>query len=336
MGNIWESALNQLQGQVTTATFDTWLRPTRFVEQANGHVTLAAASLPAKEILENRLHNTIRRAVSNVAARPIEIRFVVREPEPPAALVDPQGPPAAPAPQTVATDLAGQLAAADYYAAFFKAGGSGYSMLPHYHLQFWMPYLGDAFDLWKRLESEDRTPLTPPYWTPIARQYYTRLAHLLNRPHPRYIAGGVVECWQSIRQRQEGGPVECCHNPDYAPVKEHCGRCVHWHTGLLEVLHGEGLVVVHERNADHPRAHLLELQTWRMLPLLTPRQVAGLHQDLQMSHARWLADFGHLVGLASLSDWERVTARSLVGLMPGYEVHELENNYAPRRKFERL
>jgi len=332
MADIWETAKGQLQLQMTQATFDSWIKSTNLVEQTNGHLIVATDSSFAKEWLENRLSVTINRTIANLLKRPVEIRFIVRQPEPPAASVE--LPPAAPAPQTA--DLAGRLAAADYYAAFFKAGGSGYSMLPHYHLQYWMPYLGDAFDLWKRLESEDRTPLSPPYWTPISRQYYTRLAHLLNRPHPRYVSGGVVECWQSIRQRQEGGPVECCHNPDYAPVKEHRGRCVHWHTGLLEIMHGEGLVIIHEKNADHPRAHLLELQTWRMLPLLTPRQVAGLHQDLQMSHARWLADFGHLVGLESLSDWERITAKSLVELMPNYDSHELENNYAPRRKFEAI
>jgi len=74
---IWQKVLDQLQLQMTRATFDTWLKDTRIVSQNNSHLVIGTKNAYAKDWLENRLFNTINRTVADILGYSIEIDFVV-------------------------------------------------------------------------------------------------------------------------------------------------------------------------------------------------------------------------------------------------------------------
>jgi chromosomal replication initiator protein len=85
--DIWQATLGELQLQMTKATFDTWVRPTRALSYENGAVTVGVYSTYAKEWLENRLDTTIRRTVAGILGQTTEVRYVI-ENKPSQAQID--------------------------------------------------------------------------------------------------------------------------------------------------------------------------------------------------------------------------------------------------------
>ncbi len=76
---LWERVLGELQLELTRATFDTWLRPTRAVGREEGVLVVQVASVYAREWLESRLQGMVERALERVAGEPLQVRFVVEE-----------------------------------------------------------------------------------------------------------------------------------------------------------------------------------------------------------------------------------------------------------------
>jgi chromosomal replication initiator protein len=74
---MWQTALGQLQMQMTRATFDTWVKQSRGLAYEDGTFIVGVASGYAKDWLENRLHNTIRRTLTSVLGRSVEVRYIV-------------------------------------------------------------------------------------------------------------------------------------------------------------------------------------------------------------------------------------------------------------------
>jgi hypothetical protein len=74
---IWEQVLEELQLELTRATFETWLRPTRAVGRDNGVLVIQVASVYARDWLEGRLRGMVERAVERVAGEPLKVQFVV-------------------------------------------------------------------------------------------------------------------------------------------------------------------------------------------------------------------------------------------------------------------
>lgn len=84
---LWQSALGELEMQMTRATFNTWLRPTRLLAwepvhgdgSGNGstRVILGVPNGYVRDWLENRLLTPIRRTLCGVAGQPVEITFQV-------------------------------------------------------------------------------------------------------------------------------------------------------------------------------------------------------------------------------------------------------------------
>ena len=74
---VWQSALDQLRMQMTQATFDTWVKGTRVVSQAEDNMIIGTKSAFAKDWLENRLMTTINRTVTNIMGYPVDIKFIV-------------------------------------------------------------------------------------------------------------------------------------------------------------------------------------------------------------------------------------------------------------------
>lgn len=77
--HVWQDTLDQLQLQMTKATFDTWVKNTRVVHQQGQFYTIGVRDNYAKAWLENRLHDTINRVLESMVESPVEINFVVLE-----------------------------------------------------------------------------------------------------------------------------------------------------------------------------------------------------------------------------------------------------------------
>ena len=73
---IWARTLDELQLQMTRATFDTWLRGSRVVEAGNGRLTIAVRHAFAVDWLQHRLLSTIQRTVARQAGVEVEVVFV--------------------------------------------------------------------------------------------------------------------------------------------------------------------------------------------------------------------------------------------------------------------
>ena len=77
--DIWHATLGELQLQMTRATFDTWVRPTRAITYQDGAMVVGVHSPYAKEWLENRLNTTIQRTVTGIVGKSVEMRYVVKD-----------------------------------------------------------------------------------------------------------------------------------------------------------------------------------------------------------------------------------------------------------------
>lgn len=98
---IWTSALGELQVQVAKANYTTWLKGTKGVSLAGDVFTVGAPTTFAMEWLDKRLTALIRKTVSGILGRAVELVFVVLDAQNAAVLPaasDPQPPslPAAP------------------------------------------------------------------------------------------------------------------------------------------------------------------------------------------------------------------------------------------------
>lgn len=76
---IWASTLAELKLQMTKATFDTWVKPTRALgfDDTTGDLVIAVHSPYAMEWLEHRLHTTVQRTVTGFAGRAVTVRYEV-------------------------------------------------------------------------------------------------------------------------------------------------------------------------------------------------------------------------------------------------------------------
>lgn len=73
----WHTTLEQLQLQMTHATFNTWVKNTRLVKCEDSTYTIGVKNAYAKDWLENRLQGTIKRTLSNTAGGSVKVDFIV-------------------------------------------------------------------------------------------------------------------------------------------------------------------------------------------------------------------------------------------------------------------
>ncbi|MFO7538645.1 MAG: chromosomal replication initiator protein DnaA [Chloroflexota bacterium] len=74
---IWKATLGELEMQMTRATFDTWLKDTRVLSYEDDLFVIGVRNDYAKDWLENRLKDTILRALASILGHEGQIRFVV-------------------------------------------------------------------------------------------------------------------------------------------------------------------------------------------------------------------------------------------------------------------
>jgi hypothetical protein len=73
---LWLHALGQIQLQVTPADFDTWIRGTTVVSHTDNHWVIGAPHAFAREWLENRLRNLVKKTLIGLVGGPVEVEFV--------------------------------------------------------------------------------------------------------------------------------------------------------------------------------------------------------------------------------------------------------------------
>ncbi len=247
----------------------------------------------------------------------------------------PAAPAASPALDIPRPDPTGLVKTADFDQLWQK---SGFTQIPDYAIRYWRMWLGRSFDLLEFLISEDKRSVKKmrekeiPYWTPPKKYSYGQLSRVLRCSRKtltgRFVTCGIYESQK--RQAKERGEVlpeaVCCGKYKPHKMRPYPGggdpaemECVHWLEGLLERLYREGFIAVERvKTPGRPRSHRLRLQAWRLLPTLTPFQVAQLSEVDQVRHKYWLERYGHHGGF-DLTSWEKETAASLVSQMPGYD-----------------
>ena len=73
----WQSAVGQLQMEMPKASFDTWVRDTQIDSYEDGHFTIAVRNAYARDWLESRLSSTVKRLLTGIMNRSVEVAFVV-------------------------------------------------------------------------------------------------------------------------------------------------------------------------------------------------------------------------------------------------------------------
>ncbi len=77
----WQAALGQLQMEMNKATFDTWVRGTRFLSYENGTFTIGVENGYARDWLEDRLTGLARKILTGVWGQPVEVKFEIGKSE---------------------------------------------------------------------------------------------------------------------------------------------------------------------------------------------------------------------------------------------------------------
>jgi chromosomal replication initiator protein len=73
----WQAAIGQLQMEMPKAAFDTWVRNTEFVSYEDGCFIIGVQNAYARDWLENRLASTVKRILTGIMNRTVEVRFSV-------------------------------------------------------------------------------------------------------------------------------------------------------------------------------------------------------------------------------------------------------------------
>jgi chromosomal replication initiator protein len=74
---LWEAVLGQLQMEMPRATFDTWVRDAELLTHEDGAFVIGVRNAYARDWLEDRLLSTIKRVLTGILGRTVEVRFVV-------------------------------------------------------------------------------------------------------------------------------------------------------------------------------------------------------------------------------------------------------------------
>ena len=77
---VWDTALGQLQLQVTRPNFDTWLKDTVGLQAENGTFLIGTPSDFVSEWLRGKMSPVISRTVSAILGHDVSIRYQVVAP----------------------------------------------------------------------------------------------------------------------------------------------------------------------------------------------------------------------------------------------------------------
>lgn len=73
----WQATLGQLQLEMPKAAFDTWVKDAELLSYEDGSFTIGVQNAYARDWLDSRLSSTVRRLLTGMMNRTVEIRFIV-------------------------------------------------------------------------------------------------------------------------------------------------------------------------------------------------------------------------------------------------------------------
>jgi chromosomal replication initiator protein len=73
----WLAALGQIQIEMSKAAYDTWVRDTELVAYEDGSFIIGVHNPYARDWLESRLSSTVKRLLSGIMNRTVDVRFIV-------------------------------------------------------------------------------------------------------------------------------------------------------------------------------------------------------------------------------------------------------------------
>ncbi|MCC6614731.1 MAG: chromosomal replication initiator protein DnaA [Anaerolineae bacterium] len=76
---LWKTAYHQLELQLDRASFETWLRGASLLAVDGDVFVIGVRNDYAREMLQHRLYRNVRRVLSDVTGRPVELRFEVNK-----------------------------------------------------------------------------------------------------------------------------------------------------------------------------------------------------------------------------------------------------------------
>jgi chromosomal replication initiator protein len=73
----WQAALGQLQMEMPRAAYDTWVRDAEFLTYEDGTFAIGVKNAYARDWLKDRLTATVKRILTGIMGRTVDVRFVV-------------------------------------------------------------------------------------------------------------------------------------------------------------------------------------------------------------------------------------------------------------------
>lgn len=255
---VWNEILSNLEGQMTRATFATWLVDSRLIDQEDGHLFVSVRNHFAVDWLSTRLHDTVLRTAARVLGRPVEVTFVAADGNQPAP---DDGGDVDPAEAGIRPDSRIAIELINY-----DPLRAGFVMTSNYAWWYWLPYLAAC----ERETGATNTGVTFCLWNVL-------------RSFPAAWSGRGQPHWPSI----------CTLADMAASGNRHklIGRSAHGKkrrynrtVGALEILENERIVWPQRIGTGRDTVYYFKVRD--NLPLLVPAQVGKLSIRLQERHAR--------------------------------------------------
>src|SRR3972149_1352052 len=73
----WQATLGQLQLDMPKASFDTWMSEAQLVGYEDGSFVIGVNNAYARDWLESRLASTVKRLLTGIMNRTVQVRFIV-------------------------------------------------------------------------------------------------------------------------------------------------------------------------------------------------------------------------------------------------------------------
>jgi hypothetical protein len=267
---IWSATLGELQLQMTQATFDTWLRGTKFLRLEDGAFVVGVKNAYARDWLEHRLLVTIERTLARLAGRLLGVRFEIDE-----AVAEEAEDLEQAGEQLARTEAA--AASASFELPSYDVHDAGWFKVGEYERRFWVPALGRvAWGVIEVIRKEDRRKKKSE-WTPSKRYSAPALAEQV--PCGRQALLGVnrsceAEDLPGLRDRYD--------------VAQDDGRWRYYQPGAFDHLQELGLAQIERRGDGRHTTYWISVRN--QLGLLPPALAMALPSRLQVQHDQWLAD----------------------------------------------
>ncbi|OJX40237.1 MAG: hypothetical protein BGO78_14795 [Chloroflexi bacterium 44-23] len=75
----WQTAITNLESDMSRTTFNTWVKPTHLVEFADDTFIIGCVNTDSRDWLTNRLTTTLQRFLTGVLNKEVKVRFVVND-----------------------------------------------------------------------------------------------------------------------------------------------------------------------------------------------------------------------------------------------------------------